>query len=55
MPALDNLVWAAWQPVIDRMLEPMPDWMLAMLPEDSDCPYPMEGAVNVPLPFEESA
>ena len=51
--ALANLVQAAFQPAVDRMLEPMPDWMLALLPEDRDCPYPLQGGVNVPLPFEE--
>ena len=35
---------AAMQPAID-----------AMLPPDWDCPYPLDGAVNVPLPFEEGA
>lgn len=27
----------------------------ALLPADHDCPYPLVGAVNVPLPFEEAA
>lgn len=25
----------------------------SLRPVDADCPYPLNGAVNVPLPFEE--
>lgn len=45
---LANLVAAAYAPVVARLLEPNPLWD-ALLPEDIDCPYPLQGAVNVPL------
>lgn len=39
--------------VIREVFEPLVRERGWLPPSDVDCPYPLEGAVNVPLPFEE--
>jgi hypothetical protein len=36
-----------------RLAENMRASIERMLPPDHDCPYPLQGGVNIPLPFEE--
>lgn len=38
---------------MQRLAENMRASIERMLPEDHDCPYPLQGAVNIRLPFEE--
>ena len=39
----------------ERIAAAMGRTIEAMLPPDWDCPYPLDGGVNVRLPFEEDA
>jgi hypothetical protein len=52
--AMVAAIKSAYSPVVERMLAPHPLWD-SLLPPDRDCPYPLQGAVNVPLPFEEDS